>query len=73
MGDGAHRIDFVTPAASEEEAAAVIAALEHFLRETAPAPSNAAPVVNAWERAALLEGTGREPDAPSPWGDPGPW
>jgi len=24
-------------------------------------------------RAGLLEGTGREADGPSPWGDPVPW
>jgi hypothetical protein len=28
---------------------------------------------NPWLRAALLEQTGREPDAPSAWGDPHPW
>ncbi|MFI5027124.1 MAG: hypothetical protein ACHQCI_10305 [Solirubrobacterales bacterium] len=29
--------------------------------------------VNPWLRAALLEATNREPDEPSPWGDPIPW
>lgn len=60
-------------AASPEEAAAVVAAIERFLRETAPPLAAPAPDRNPWLRAALLEGTGREPDAPSPWGDPVTW
>jgi hypothetical protein len=64
----------VAPTASPEEAAAVVAALERFMRDTAPAPAAAAGRArNLWARAALLEATGREPDAPSPWGDPHPW
>jgi hypothetical protein len=59
--------------ASPEEAAAVAAAIEQFLRDTAPPPAPAAPARNPWQRAALLEATGREPDGPSPWGDPNPW
>jgi len=59
--------------ASPEEAAAVVAAIERFLRETAPPAAAPAPRQNPWLRAALLEATGREPDAPSPWGDPHPW
>ena len=47
--------------ASPEEAAAVIAAIERFIRDTAPPvasePSGPAP----WVRAALLEGVDREP------------
>lgn len=65
------RLQITAPAASPEEAAAVVAALERFMRDTAPAP--APPRTNPWLRAALLEATGREPDAPSPWGDPHPW
>lgn len=67
-----HAISAITPSASPEEAAAVVAALERFLRETTPTLV-AEPAPNPWHRAALLEGTGREPDAPSPWGDPVPW
>ena len=59
--------------ASPEEAAAVVAAIECFLRETAPPLAAPGPARNPWLRAALLEGTGREPDAPSPWGDPVTW
>ena len=59
--------------ASPQEAAAVIAAVEQFLRDTAPPVAPPEPARDAWTRAARLEGVGREPDAPSPWGDPHPW
>jgi len=67
------QLEIVAPAASPEEAAAVVAALERFMRETAPVVVAAAPRPSGWLRAALLEGVGREPDEPSPWGDPNPW
>jgi hypothetical protein len=67
------KLELVTPAPSPEEAAAVIAAVERFLRDYTPVLVAAAPKRNAWQRAAILEATGREPDAPSPWGDPIPW
>ena len=63
----------VAPSASPEEAAAVVAALERFMRETAPVLAAEPPRVSPWQRAALLEGVGREPDEPTPWGDPNPW
>ena len=63
----------VAPAASPEEAAAVVAALERFMRDTASPHAAATPRTNPWTRAALLEATHREPDEPSPWGDPNPW
>jgi hypothetical protein len=60
-------------AASPEEAAAVIAAVEQFLRDTLPPPAPREPAPDAWLRAARMEAVGREPDAPTPWGDPHPW
>ena len=63
----------VAPSASPAEAAAVVAALERFMRETAPVLAAEEPRMNPWQRAALLEGVGREPDEPSAWGDPNPW
>ena len=36
------KLSLVAPSASTEEAAAIVAALERFLRETAPAPSRPA-------------------------------
>jgi len=62
------RIEIAQSAASPEEAAAIAAAIEQFLRETAPAPVAAAPAKSPWLEAALLEGTGREPAGGAPWG-----
>ena len=67
------QLEIVAPSASPAEAAAVVAALERFLRDFAPVIVAAPPQQNPWQRAALLEATGREPDGPSPWGDPVPW
>jgi hypothetical protein len=67
------RYEIVAPSASPEEAAAIAAALEQFMRQTAPPPAPPAERQNPWLRAALLEGVGREPEGPSPWGDPHPW
>ena len=52
--------------ASPEEAAAVIAAIEQFLRDTAPPPAPPAAVENPWVRAARREAIEREPTA-GPW------
>lgn len=59
--------------ATEHEAAAIAVAIEQFRRDTAPPAPEPDTGPSPWMRAALLEGTGREPDAPSPWGDPVPW
>jgi len=48
-------------AATPEEAAAVIAAVERFLRDTAPAPAPVQTPPSAWIRAALREGVDRDP------------
>ncbi len=55
------QLKIVAPAASPEEAAAVVAALEQFMRATAPAPAPEESGPDAWVRAALLEGVDREP------------
>jgi hypothetical protein len=47
--------------ASPEEAAAVIAAIEQFLRDTAPPAAPPEVQENPWIRAARLEGVDREP------------
>lgn len=68
------QLQLVTPAASPEEAAAVVAAVERFLRDTAPPPAPAQQRRNPWLRTALLEGTGEgHLGGRSPWGDPHPW
>jgi hypothetical protein len=64
-------ISIVAPAAGPEQAAAIAAALERFLHDTAPVitPTPAGP--GAWERAALAESVGLA--APAPWGDAPGW
>ncbi len=41
---------------SEDEAAAIAAAIGRFRAETAPAPSAEEDAIGPWQRAALLEG-----------------
>jgi hypothetical protein len=57
-------------AATPEQAAAIVAAIERFIRATAPAIA-ATPAIGAdgWRRAAILEGVLRETgaDPPDPW------
>ena len=63
------QLRIVAPAASPQEAAAIVAALERFMRDTAPTPAPpSAPATPAWTRAARLEATGHEPGEPVPWG-----
>jgi len=58
--------------AQPREAAAVVAAVEQFLTDTAPAP-RAQARVNPWQRAALLEGVRSKEGFASPWGEPRTW
>ena len=59
------------PAASEQEAAAIAAAIARFDADTAPAPAPArAPRESRWLRAARLEGVARGAAAAPTWGDP---
>jgi hypothetical protein len=67
------QLRIVAPAASPREAAAVVAALERFMRDTAPAPAPAPPAAPPWGRAGLLEGSGHAPGETPPWGDPPHW
>jgi hypothetical protein len=68
------RIEVRQAAASPEEAAAITAAIEQFLRDTAPAPSaEDGEAVNPWLRAGLYENAGLDPSGASPWGDAEPW
>jgi hypothetical protein len=50
------QIEILSTTASRSEAAAVVAAVERFLADTAPAPSAAARPASRWQRAALEEG-----------------
>jgi len=56
----------VAPSASPEEAAAVVAALERFMRDTAPTPAAAPEPLSGWLEAARLEAVEREPRR-EPW------
>jgi hypothetical protein len=61
------KLTIVAPDASPEEAAAVVAALERFMRETAPTPAPAAAKRNPWQQAGLYEAVRREHQPPVPW------
>jgi hypothetical protein len=62
------RIEVRQSAASPEEAAAISAAIEQFLRDTAPPPADTGPTISPWTRAGLLEGTGRCSGDHEAWG-----
>jgi len=59
----------ISPTASAEETAAIVAALERFMRATVPAAPSPADEPEGWRRAALIEGVEREfrADEPHPW------
>ena len=63
------RRTIVAPSASPEEAAAIVAALERFLRDTGTSSTAAPEQPDPWHTAALLEGVSRGAAAPPghPW------
>lgn len=61
------KLTIVAPNAAPEEAAAVVAALERFMRETAPRPVPPPPKRSPWQEAALREGVSRAPQGFVPW------
>jgi hypothetical protein len=67
------RIEVRQATAGPEEAAAIAAAIEQFLRDTAPPPAEAGRTVSPWTRTGLFEASRRCADDRSPWGDPEPW
>jgi len=48
----------VTGTPSEDEAAAIAAAIQRFRAETAPAADGQRQSIGPWQRAALIEGVG---------------
>jgi hypothetical protein len=52
--------------ATPEEAAAITAAIEQFLRDTARAPEPGGEQISPWLKAGLMEGIGLPADA-TPW------
>jgi len=63
------KLELLAPTASPEEAAAVVAALEQFMRATAAPAQSAGQERDGWREAAILEGVMRDPDAGAthPW------
>jgi hypothetical protein len=61
------RLEILGTSASPEEAAAVVAAVERFLRDTAPPPAPAPEPPGAWVQAARREAVDRLGEA-DPWG-----
>jgi hypothetical protein len=64
-------IEVIAPAAVPEEAAAIAAALEQFLHDTAPVIAAGVERERPWARAARAESVCRQ--SPDAWGDPEPW
>jgi hypothetical protein len=60
------QIEIQSSSASPEEAAAIAAALERFLRDTAPAPQQASR--SRWQDAALREGVSVRGQLAGGWG-----
>jgi hypothetical protein len=66
MTKAMHRLQAIPPAATPEEAAAIVAGIERFMRATAPGPTPDTPATpDGWHATALLEGVQRDP-----WGTP---
>jgi hypothetical protein len=63
------RIEVTQASASPEEAATIAAAIEQFLRDTAPPPEAEGPAISPWARAGLFEGAGLDPVGSSRWGN----
>jgi hypothetical protein len=63
------QLELIAPSASPAEAAAIVAALERFMRDTAPRVAPSTEHLDPWARAAMLEGVAREGlgDEPDPW------
>lgn len=62
------RIELVSGSASETEAAAIVAALEQFLADTAPTPAPGGAEQSPWQRAALEEGIAARQVSGYAWG-----
>jgi hypothetical protein len=65
------QIKLVTETASQAEAAAIVAALEQFLAETAPASPAAGPLQSPWQRAGLREAISARTEHGAPKRAPG--
>jgi hypothetical protein len=59
----------ITPSASPEETAAIMAAIEQFRRASSSSAASTPTDTDRWLRAAILEGVSRDMhrEAPDPW------
>jgi len=62
------KIEMVSSGASEAETAAIVAAVEQFLADTAPIPGVEGPAISPWARAALEEGIAAREVSGYVWG-----
>lgn len=67
------KLAIVAPAASPAEAAAVVAALERFMRDTPAPPAPAVEPRGRWLRTARLEAVRMGGGGAAPWGDRDRW
>jgi len=63
------QLKLIAPSASPEEAAAIVAALDRFMRATASPATTSAEAPDPWRQAAILEGVSRDlrEDSSDPW------
>jgi hypothetical protein len=61
------KLTLIAPNATPEEAAAVVAALEQFMRQTAPSQVAPDAQPSAWQLAALREGVAKPASSILPW------
>jgi hypothetical protein len=62
------QIELISSAAAPSEAAAIVAAVEQFLIDTAPAPAPPGDRQSRWQSAALEEGIAARQLTGSAWG-----
>jgi len=63
----------VTATASPAEAAAIVAAVEQFLADTAPPAAEAKPATSGWQAAALRDGIAARQVGGNVWGHAPTW
>jgi hypothetical protein len=63
------KLELIAPSASPAQAAAIVAALERFMRDTAPPPASPPQAIDPWLRAAMLDAVSRYgcKDDRDPW------
>jgi hypothetical protein len=69
MSAGHPTVRVLAPSVSPEEAAAIVAAIERFVRASAVPERERSGPEDRWRRTAILEGIAREPegDLREPW------